>query len=327
MKLWVLIIKHNIEPLKNQIEETLLGLAIGDAMGVPVEFCSRETLQLDPVLGFRGYGTHTQLPGTFSDDSSLCFCLVESLIEGFTLENLAQKMVSWRYDHYWTANGYAFDCGNNISEALEKLRNHHSPKYSGNYTERSNSNGSLMRILPLVFYLENKPLNHRYRMIKEISSLTHAHDRSILSCFYLIEFALELMTTKESSDAFKKHRDGFLDKCQLLGVGEGELRYFHRLLDERFSKMDISQISSTGYVIDTLEAAIWCLLNNSNYSDTILNAVNLCGDTDTIGCIAGGLAGLTYGLDENSQIWREQLKRNADIKELSLRYSEMLSKG
>ena len=91
--------------------------------------------------------------------------------------------------------------------------------------------------------------------------------------------------------------------------------------------MDISQISSTGYVIDTLEAAIWCLLNNSKYSDTILNAVNLGGDTDTIGCIAGGLAGLTYGLDENSQIWREQLKRNADIKELSLRYSEMLSKG
>jgi ADP-ribosyl-[dinitrogen reductase] hydrolase len=88
-----LITKYNIEPLKNQIEETLLGLAIGDAMGVPVEFCSRETLQLDSVLGFQGFGTHIQLPGTFSDDSLICFCLVESLIEGFTIDNLAQKMV------------------------------------------------------------------------------------------------------------------------------------------------------------------------------------------------------------------------------------------
>jgi ADP-ribosyl-[dinitrogen reductase] hydrolase len=87
-----LITKYNIEPLKNQIEETLLGLAIGDAMGVPVEFCSRETLQLDPVLGFQGFGTHIQLQGTFSDDSSLCFCLVESFIEGFTLDKLAQKI-------------------------------------------------------------------------------------------------------------------------------------------------------------------------------------------------------------------------------------------
>ena len=311
--------------MKNQIEATLLGLAIGDALGVPVEFVSREILEKDPVIGYRGFGTHTQAAGTFSDDSSLSFCLVESLIEGYSLDNLAQKMVSWRYEHYWTANGYAFDCGNNISEALDKLKNNHSPKYSGNYTEKSNSNGSLMRILPLVFYLKDHPVEFRYMMVKEISSLTHAHDRSILACFYLVELAREIMISNDIGSAFARHIDSFKNNYTTLGLGNQEFQHFDRLCDYDFAKVISSEILSTGYVIHTLEASVWCLLNSLDYSDAILKAVNLGGDTDTVGCITGGLAGLFYGLEGQVSLLQNQLRRSDDVVDLADRFHQKLS--
>jgi len=310
--------------MKNKIQSTLLGLAIGDAMGVPVEFVSREILEKDSVIDFRSFGTHSQVAGTFSDDSSLCFCLVESLIEGYSLDNLAQKMVSWRYDNYWTANGNVFDCGITIAEALEKLKNNHSPKYSGSYTEKSNGNGSLMRIIPLIFYIVDKPVEYRYEMVKEISSLTHAHQRSILACFYLTEFALEIMNSNDLESAFVSHIDNFKNHYILLGLNNLEFQYFNRLIDYDFGKVKESEILSTGYVIHTLEAAVWSLLNNTNYSNTILTAVNLGDDTDTIGCIAGGLAGLYYGLDGNTLEWQQRLKRSADIIDLSNRFHQRL---
>jgi ADP-ribosylglycohydrolase len=206
--------------MKNKIQATLLGLAIGDAMGVPVEFVSREILKKDSIIDFRGFGTHSQVAGTFSDDSSLCFCLVESLIE-----------------NYWTANGNVFDCGITIAEALEKLKNNHSPKYSGSYTEKSNGNGSLMRIIPLVFYIIDKPVEYRYEMVKEISSLTHAHQRSILACFYLTEFAIEIMNSNDLESAFVSHIDKFKNHCILLGLNNQEFQYFNRLFDYDFAKV------------------------------------------------------------------------------------------
>ena len=311
--------------MSDRINSTLLGLAIGDALGVPVEFTSREVLRQNPVTDYREFGTHTQQAGTFSDDASLCFCLVESLIEGYSVDNLAQKMVAWRYDHYWTAGNYAFDCGLNISIALEKLRNNHSPKFSGNYTEKSNSNGSLMRILPLAFYTKDKPLEFRYRMVKEVSTITHAHDRTILACFYLVEYATELLTHNSIAQAWRTHNTNFIQNCEKLNIGKLEMPSLSRILDDNFPNLPESQISSSGYVVHTLEASIWCLLNTDSYAEAVLKAVNLGDDTDTVGCITGGLAGLFYGIENIPDHWIQQLRRNEDISNLADRFVHKLS--
>ncbi|MGB4437301.1 MAG: ADP-ribosylglycohydrolase family protein, partial [Acetomicrobium sp.] len=139
---------------KDKVIGGLLGLCIGDALGVPVEFQSREKLKRNPVKDMMGYGTHNQPPGTWSDDSSLAFCLAESLCNGFDLQDIADKFVKWMYEGYWTPWGKAFDVGHTTQIAISRLKKGVDPLESGPTDERSNGNGSLMRILPLIFYVE-----------------------------------------------------------------------------------------------------------------------------------------------------------------------------
>lgn len=132
----------------NTIKSAFLGLAIGDALGVPVEFKPREYLNEHPVTDFMGFGTHSQMPGTFSDDASMAFCLAESLIQGYELDSTAQYFLKWYMEQYWTARSNIFDIGLTTQEVMQKLADGHSPKYSGKYTINSNGNGSLMRSHP-----------------------------------------------------------------------------------------------------------------------------------------------------------------------------------
>ena len=135
----------------NKVLDGLFGLCIGDALGVPVEFTSRDDLKEHPVADMIGYGMYNQPPGTWSDDSSLAFCLAESLCNGYDLNDIASKFVAWYYDNHWTPHGEVFDVGNATSEAIERLKIGVAPQKAGSCSEYSNGNGSLMRILPLVF--------------------------------------------------------------------------------------------------------------------------------------------------------------------------------
>jgi ADP-ribosyl-[dinitrogen reductase] hydrolase len=134
---------------KETIESALLGLAVGDALGVPVEFKSRHTLSAVPVTEMIGFGTHSQPPGTWSDDSALAFCLAESLCKGYDLNDLARRFVNWCEWGYWAArNAEVFDIGNATRLAIRRLDLGISPVEAGGREEHSNGNGSLMRILP-----------------------------------------------------------------------------------------------------------------------------------------------------------------------------------
>jgi ADP-ribosyl-[dinitrogen reductase] hydrolase len=138
----------------NYVKDGLVGLAIGDALGVPVEFMSRKTLQIDPVIGMREFGSHQQPIGTWSDDSSLAFCLAEMLKQKYSLANLAGLFVAWKERGYWTPHGKVFDIGIATSSAIYSLSNGVSPTLAGGHYEDSNGNGSLMRILPIVAYVK-----------------------------------------------------------------------------------------------------------------------------------------------------------------------------
>ena len=302
---------------RDDIESVLFGVAVGDALGVPAEFKSREYLKQFPITDMIGNGTHNQLAGTFSDDGSLTFCLAEALTVDFSLGTIANNFIEWYYFGYWSARGSMFDVGNTTRDAIVKMRTGVSPELAGSTDANSNGNGSLMRILPLLFYLVDKHIDERYEITRVVSSMTHGHIRSIIACFYYLEFARLLFEEKDKFDAYKTLQDELGECLTSKSIDNKEIAYLNRLLKGDIFKLSESQIKSTGYVIDTLEASMWCFLTTDNYSDAVLKAVNLGDDTDTTGAVTGGLAGLYYGWYDIPDKWVEQIARKNDIIDLA----------
>jgi ADP-ribosylglycohydrolase len=300
------------------IKDVLLGVAVGDAIGVPVEFRSRMELLRRPVTGMMGYGSHNQPPGTWSDDSSLTFCLAEMLCGKYDLEDLARRFINWKQHAYWTPHGKVFDIGIATAGAIDRLEMGVSPILAGGNEEGSNGNGSLMRILPLVFLIRNEVIDRRFLIVRDISSLTHRHIRSVLACFIYLEIATEILSGKEKTEAYRQACvtvRTFLDETAT--CTERERANFARILSGNLYQEAEEDISSSGYVIHTLEAAIWCLLNTFNYEDAVLKAANLGQDSDTTAAVAGGLAGLLYGWQTIPEEWLTVLARRTEIEELS----------
>ena len=284
----------------NRIKGALFGLAVGDALGVPVEFLSRERLKASPVNEMLGYGSWQQPLGTWSDDSSLAFCLAESLAKGYDINDIAQNFINWMQHGYWGAHNEVFDIGGATREAIIRLVKRSSPLLSGCFMEGDNGNGSLMRILPLLFYIKDLNVEDRFEKVKEVSSITHAHFRSVFSCFIYIELALQILEGKSLADSYCSMQKIVKDFVTKKDFKKDEILLFRRILESDIKFIEEPSICSSGYVLHSLEASIWCLLNTDNYSDAVLKAVNLGGDTDTTACVTGGIAGLLYGYEKNS---------------------------
>lgn len=301
---------------KQQVFGGIFGLCVGDALGVPVEFRSREYLASDPIRGMIGYGTHNQPPATWSDDSSLAFCMAESLARGFDLEDAAQRIVDYAREGYWTPYGRVFDIGRTTAAAASRLADPAiNPLEAGLRGEMDNGNGSLMRILPLAFTSSGLPFAERVERVAALSSLTHAHRRSIVACSLYVEFALELLEGNSPRAAYERTRSSFRTNL----AGDGELHHFKRILEEDLTTLPVEEIRSDGYVVHTLEAAFHSVLAADSYPEAVLRAVNLGGDTDTTGAVAGGLAGIAFGFKSIPQSWVEALPRKMEIGRLAER--------
>lgn len=302
-----------------EIRSVLFGVAVGDALGVPVEFKSRDYLEAKPLTDMIGFGTYNMPPGTFSDDSSLTFCLAEALVNGFNLDEIAGNFVSWVDAGYWTATGRIFDIGIATESAIDRLMRGERPDLAGGISVSSNGNGSLMRIAPLVFHLADKPIAERYELTKLVSSITHGHIRSVIACFYYLEFARQLLESKDKRAIYQNLQTSVPAYLNELEINLEEIELFSRLFIEDISLLPLDEIRSSGYVLHTLEASIWCLLTTDNYSDAVLKAINLGEDTDTTGAVTGGLAGLLYGVENIPVNWKLQVARHDDIEELAER--------
>ena len=300
-------------------QDILFGCAVGDALGVPVEFRSRDAIALNPVKSMLGYGTHNQAPGTWSDDSSLAFCLAEALIPDFNLNLLAQNFVQWLYYSYWTPHGSVFDVGFTTRQAIRELQKGANPELAGGFDEDNNGNGSLMRILPLLLFTKDKPIQERYNWAKKVSSLTHAHARSVIACFYYLEYARLIVVGQDKFKAYELIKKPVTDFLQSIQMNQAEIDRFSRLLKGNIYDLKEKDIASSGYVIHTLEASVWCLLTTNTYANAVLKAVNFGEDTDTTGCVTGGLAGILYGCDEIPAEWVTVIARKEDIKNLANR--------
>ncbi len=288
------------------LKAVIIGHAVADALGVPVEFKDRKYLSLHPITDMVGYGTYNMPKGTWSDDTSMAICSLSALNNGkINFDKIMNNFCLWYNSGQFTPTGVTFDVGGTCSMAIENYYNNYkSWKECGISTEKSNGNGSLMRIYPFVFYTYKlqTDLKTKIDIIELASGLTHAHKRSKIACGIYAFILWELIDNPCKNSVYVG-----LKKAKEYYLNELESAYFYRVFADNFASLSPNLINSSGYVVDSLEASIWCLLNSTNYKTCVLKAVNLGDDTDSVGAIAGSLAGALYGYNDIPLEWKQSL--------------------
>ena len=297
----------------------IMGVVVGDALGCPVQFETREEVARHPVTGMRGYGTFNLPEGSWTDDSSLTIALLESIRRTgkIDLDDIMGNFMKWLYDGEFTPYGKSYDIGRGTMQAINRYRKNRKAKKCGGDEEWNNGNGSLMRIMPACIYCTVMESSGMYSdrdaidAIHSVGGLTHAHIRSNIACglyFFMVkrillgEGSLHERMQEGLSQGFTFYESYLADK--------ENLHYYDRLKDlDSFKSLPADKIKSTGYVVDALEAAIWSLITTISFDQALLKAVNLGDDTDTVGAIAGGLAGLYYGYDSIPENRLSAIKR------------------
>jgi len=283
----------------SKVYDGIMGLVVGDALGVPVEFLNRDTFKITDMTG---YGTYKQPPGTWSDDSSMTIATVESIgrLGKIDVNDIMKNFCKWCDKGEFTPYGTVFDIGRTTRKSIQRYMGGIEPLECGGKSIYDNGNGSLMRILPIAF------IPHTDEDIDNLSKITHAHEISLTACRLYIKAAEQIKEGKNIR--------------AILSENEMYTNEFSNI--PNLYKYNREDIKSSGYVVDTLEAAFWCLLNTDSYCDCVLTAVNLGEDTDTIAAVAGGLAGIIYGCGGKKGIpekWIEQIARKDWIKKLCIK--------
>ena len=304
----------------------IMGVVVGDALGCPVQFESRKEVSRHPVTDMRGYGTFNLPEGSWTDDSSLTIALLESIrrIGKIDLDDIMENFMKWLYNGDFTPYGQSYDIGRGTMQAIDRYSRNRNAKKCGGGEEWNNGNGSLMRILPACIYCNVMETSGIYSdcdaidVIHSVGGLTHAHIRSNIACglyFFMVkrillgEGSLHERMQEGLSQGFTFYESYLADK--------ENLHYYDRLRDlTAFKSLPAEKIKSTGYVVDALEAAVWSLITTDRFDQALLKAVNLGDDTDTVGAIAGGLAGLYYGYDTIPENWLSAIKRREWIEEM-----------
>ena len=274
--------------MNKKLYDAVLGLAIGDALGVPYEFKKRGTFLCKDMVGYK---THHQPKGTWSDDTSMVLATLDSLKSNdgkIVPTDMFERFNRWLQNSDYTPFGEVFDAGIATCKALKTGK-----PQSGEY---DNGNGSLMRILPLAFV----PCTDDE--IRAVSAITHAHRISMDACVIYVHVANRILAGENINEIIPTLQ---YDKP------------FDRL--HRIDQLSAQEIKSSGYVVDTLEAALWAVSHKSgdagkekSFRSDLLDAVNLGSDTDTVGAVAGGLAGIIYGLDDVAD-WVEALQNRQEL--------------
>lgn len=303
----------------------MMGLIIGDALGLPVQFMSRKMIadrKEGLVKGMEAGGMFGLPEGTWSDDGSMALATLDSIrkMKEIYLEDIMNRFVRWYEYGEYTPFGHAFDVGRTCAMSIYSYAMNGDLATCGRSDEHSNGNGSLMRIMPACLYASVKglPDNEAVDIVHAVSGLTHNHLRSKIACGLYYFCVREIL-----------NGEGKLNECLQNGLDRGfsyyygdtanltELQNYERLRDLiEFAKVPEDGISSRGYVVDSLEAAIWSLITTNSFKDCLLNAVNLGHDSDTIGAIAGGLAGLYYGYECMPEDWLSKIQKRKWIEEM-----------
>lgn len=312
--------------LSRNSKDGIIGFAIGDAMGVPVEFCIREKLMKNPVTEMIGFGSHDVPKGSWSDDTSMTLATVDSIIEKENIDiyDIASKFLDWIHSNKYTPTERVFDIGRTVLKALSRCETDiKNAKISGCNDEMSNGNGSLMRMMPIIYYCyydESKD-EEILDIVKKVSAITHAHEISIMGCYIYVQYGIKLLQSLDKEESYKHIKA--LDYSMFKKDTQNK---YERIIKQNINEYDLKDISSKGYIVDTLEATLWILLNTNTYNQAIIGSINLGNDTDTVGACVGGLAGILYGIEKINEDWKIDLIKYNYIKKLCEKFDAVMMK-
>lgn len=300
--------------LEERIVGCVLGLVVADAVGVPVEFKSREELATAPVTDMRGFGTYDQPPGTWSDDSSLALATADSLVEqGYAPTDMMRRFHAWLTTAYMSPHGEVFDVGIATRAAIARYAQGQPREAWGGRGERDNGNGSLMRIAPLSCWSHRLGVATIVAHSVEVSALTHAHPRSTLCCAYFSLLMRGLLDGSGLADAMAAA------SRELAPYVEGEAGSLQRVLGGEILRARREAVQGSGYVVHCLEASLWAVHGAADYREAVLRAVNLGDDTDTTAAVTGAIAGAIWGTRGIPERWLEGLVQREMVQGLATR--------
>ncbi len=321
--------------MEDKVLDGVLGVAVGDALGGPFQFKSRSDIAADPAEDMISWDCYPA--GTWSDDTSLTLALMDSLKNGrLDYCEIMDNFLKWLSHGAFTPTGSAFDIGGSCYQSIRRYAAGKEPLKCGSTGEYENGNGSIMRILPAAFLVrsmfsdENISLDKPLLIVHNLSRLTHAHARSQIGCGLYISSACQILNHPEAdlktnlSAGIKRAADWYQDQLEY----KNDLKFYERLFDlEALKKLPENKIKSSGYIVDTLEAAVWCLLTTQTFEAGLLKACNLGLDTDSIAAVEGGIAGIYYGRNSIPAGWLEKLAGREYIIDLCGKFSSALQKG
>ncbi len=281
----------------------MLGLAIGDAFGVPLEGTPRKRLVSEPVTDYQFDFVHQKKAGDWSSGTSLTIATIESFneVNGFDYQDMMNKYLSWLMNGDYTSTKKAFNVGVTTNRALNNyFLGKMKPVDCGLNNADSNDNGSLLRMLPIAIYCYEKRLNFQEisELVNNITSLTHRHEISKLGNYIYVNYCILLL------DGYDKYRAyELLKKIDYSMYKRDAINRFRKVIKNKIYNFDLKDIYSNTDVVKTLESVFWIILNTETFKQAIIGACNLGDATSSIGAITGSLAGLIYQFDDIPNNW------------------------
>ena len=309
--------------MKETIKNVIYGLAIGDAIGVPVEFLYRDDVRKVNIQKMEGVDTNFKYKefsrwgditpkGCYSDDTAMALASMDAYCTDYKndkelLKTTMENFITWWNTGKYSSLTYPFGLGSCCNKSMEKYKKTKDVYNCGCTNIKDNGNGAMMRISPtcLDLYYSNISLDEKIRKLRASVSLTHAHPFNQMANVIYFLFFSKLIDTNDKYNAFN-----YIVNFDYSRYFDGDtIKVFDSILNEHFLDIVDIEEKTNGYVVDTLEGVLFSIMNNNNFKDSILCAVNLGYDTDTIAGITGTLAGALYGYENIPKDWVKDLRK------------------
>ena len=285
---------------QNRFRGCLLGLAVGDAIGTTVEFLPRGSFE--PLTDMIGGGPFHLKAGQWTDDTSMALCLATSLVErgGFDARDQMERYCRWAATGYLSSTGTCFDIGNTVASALRRFRQTGEP-FAGSSDPWSAGNGCIMRLAPIaMFYFPD--IDAAEQFAAESSRTTHGAQECLDASRLLARIIVRALSDRPKDEVALADCESFMGSPKIVAIARGD-----------YLRKTESAIRGSGYVVESLEAALWCFMRTDTFKDAVLMAANLGDDADTTATVCGQIAGAYYGELAIPHGWLDKLTMYQEI--------------
>jgi len=310
---------NQLEKVKlDRYRGSFIALAIGDALGAPIQFKARDTYL--HLVGYTQGGEFNSQKGEYTDDTAMALCLAQSLIDsnGFDAHNQLQNYIKWLKYGYMSTRDEAFDIGFTVYQSVLNYMDTNETTTPLKQEEYS-GNGSLMRLAPVVLYYADDIQKAVYYAGKS-SLTTHSSPIAIDGCRYFAYILTQLLHGAHKFELFTPQE---MKKMNQFFKKEPLHSEISKIANGSFLTKTREQISSSGYIVHTLEASLWAFYNGTSFKNSLLKAVNLGDDADTVGAVTGQLCGAFYGFSQIDKKFLDKLYNKSLILELADKLYEL----